>query len=90
MPRLVTVAAAFVPAKVSGHVGVPLATFEGSIRVGQEKAVIAEEISLIFAYADAVNAPVPINPATSPNGSVTGAAETPAAPVPPLRVAINA
>ena len=78
------------PAKVSGHVGVPLATFEGSIRVGQEKAVIAEEISLIFAYADAVNAPVPINPATSPNGSVTGAAETPAAPVPPLRVAINA
>lgn len=38
----------------------PLATFEGSIRVGQEKAVIAEEISLLFGYADAVNAPVPI------------------------------
>ncbi len=39
----------------------PLATFEGSIRVGQEKAVIVEEISLLFGYMDAVNAPVPIS-----------------------------
>ena len=31
----------------------PLATFEGSIRVGQEKAAVAEEITLTFAYADA-------------------------------------
>ncbi|MBT5901216.1 MAG: hypothetical protein HOH58_03810, partial [Opitutaceae bacterium] len=29
----------------------PLATFEGSIRVGQEKAAMAEEITLTFAYA---------------------------------------
>jgi hypothetical protein len=28
----------------------PLATFEGSIRVGQEKAVIAEEITLTFGF----------------------------------------
>ncbi len=30
----------------------PLATFEGSIRVGQEKAAIAEEITLTFGYAE--------------------------------------
>jgi acyl carrier protein len=30
----------------------PLATFEGSIRVGQEKAAVAEEITLTFAYAE--------------------------------------
>jgi len=30
----------------------PLATFEGSIRVGQEKAVIAEEITLTFGLVD--------------------------------------
>jgi 3-hydroxyacyl-[acyl-carrier-protein] dehydratase len=36
----------------------PLATFEGAIRVGQEKAVIAEEITLTFGYADAAVAPV--------------------------------
>lgn len=36
----------------------PLATFEGSIRVGQEKAVIAEEITLTFGFVDAVTAPV--------------------------------
>jgi acyl carrier protein len=29
----------------------PLATFEGSIRVGQEKAALAEEITLTFGYA---------------------------------------
>lgn len=66
----------------------PLATFEGAIRVGQEKAVIAEEISLIFAYTEAVNQPVPINGVAHDNGvnGVSGpAAETPT----PLRVAIN-
>src|ERR1043165_6598999 len=38
----------------------PLATFEGTIRVGQEKAVIAEEIPLAFGFVDAANAPVRI------------------------------
>jgi 3-hydroxyacyl-[acyl-carrier-protein] dehydratase len=37
----------------------PLATFEGQIRVGQEKAAIAEEITLTFGFADAVAQPVP-------------------------------
>ncbi|WP_068770971.1 phosphopantetheine-binding protein [Termitidicoccus mucosus] len=31
----------------------PLATFEGQIRVGQEKAVVVEEITLTFGYAGA-------------------------------------
>ena len=35
----------------------PLATFEGSIRVGQEKAAIVEEITLTFGYAEAVATP---------------------------------
>ena len=39
----------------------PLATFEGQIRVGQEKAAIAEEITLTFGFAEAI---VPV-PATS-------------------------
>src|SRR6478672_10708953 len=51
----------------------PLATFEGAIRVGQEKAVIAEEITLTFGFVDAANAPVPINGAAHPEG-VSGAA----------------
>lgn len=72
----------------------PLATFEGSIRVGQEKAVIAEEISLLFAYTDAVNAPVPI---TNVGQSEVSAAKAPETPAPaaaegtePLRAAANA
>jgi 3-hydroxyacyl-[acyl-carrier-protein] dehydratase len=46
----------------------PLATFEGSIRVGQEKAAIAEEITLTFGLVDAPSAPTPMGsaaPATS-------------------------
>jgi len=35
------------------RIKMPLATFEGSIRVGQEKAAIAEEITLTFGFADA-------------------------------------
>jgi 3-hydroxyacyl-[acyl-carrier-protein] dehydratase len=35
----------------------PLATFEGAIRVGQEKAVIAEEITLTFGIVDAAVEP---------------------------------
>ncbi len=60
----------------------PLATFEGSIRVGQEKAVIAEEITLTFGYADLAAAPVAEAGAQS--------AEIPASVPAPLRVAINA
>lgn len=37
----------------------PLATFEGSIRVGQEKAAMVEEITLTFAFTDAAVAVVP-------------------------------
>lgn len=65
----------------------PLATFEGSIRVGPEKAVIAEEITLTYAFVDAVNAPVPIN------GNINPAAgdDAKVAPAPtPLRAAMNA
>jgi 3-hydroxyacyl-[acyl-carrier-protein] dehydratase len=36
----------------------PLATFEGQIRVGQEKAAIAEEITLTFGFAEEVAQPV--------------------------------
>ncbi len=58
----------------------PLATFEGSIRVGQEKAVVAEEITLIYGYIElpqaqpaaaetanggAVNEPIPFKPAVN-------------------------
>jgi 3-hydroxyacyl-[acyl-carrier-protein] dehydratase len=67
----------------------PLATFEGAIRVGTEKAVIAEEITLTFGFVDAVNAPVPINGVghSGANGVEVPAA---AAATPPLRVAVNA
>jgi 3-hydroxyacyl-[acyl-carrier-protein] dehydratase len=43
----------------------PLATFEGSIRVGQEKAVLVEEITLTFGLVDVVvpAAPAPVPPA---------------------------
>lgn len=70
----------------------PLATFEGSIRVGQEKAVIVEEISLLFGYADATNAPVPISavgqsePIATPDTPAAAAAVA----TEPLRAAANA
>lgn len=67
----------------------PLSTFEGSIRVGQEKAVIAEEITLTFGLVDAVNPPVPINPATVAGGTSV-AVDPAAAPATPLKVAANA
>jgi 3-hydroxyacyl-[acyl-carrier-protein] dehydratase len=55
----------------------PLATFEGQIRVGQEKAAIAEEITLTFGFADAVAQPVPqVEPAAAletPNKAVVNA-----------------
>jgi 3-hydroxyacyl-[acyl-carrier-protein] dehydratase len=56
--------------------------------VGQEKAVIAEEITLTFGFVEAADAPVPINGVghadnVNVNGSVS-------APPTPLRAAINA
>jgi len=62
----------------------PLATFEGAIRVGQEKAVIAEDITLTFAYVESVVAPAVVNGAAQPLSESENGAN------PPLRVAINA
>jgi 3-hydroxyacyl-[acyl-carrier-protein] dehydratase len=56
----------------------PLATFEGQIRVGQEKAAIAEEITLTFGFAEEVAVPVPQTPPVAA-----------AAPV-PSQAAVNA
>jgi 3-hydroxyacyl-[acyl-carrier-protein] dehydratase len=61
----------------------PLATFEGSIRVGQEKAVIAEEITLTFGYATAVAQPSPVN---VPQEAARAQSVSPT----PLAAAINA
>jgi 3-hydroxyacyl-[acyl-carrier-protein] dehydratase len=61
----------------------PLATFEGSIRVGADKAVIAEEITLTFGFVDIVEAPAPVAAAAAP----ATPEPTPAAP---LRAAVNA
>jgi 3-hydroxyacyl-[acyl-carrier-protein] dehydratase len=47
----------------------PLATFEGQIRVGQEKAVVVEEITLAFGYAGA-----PAAAGASPAENTTAAA----------------
>lgn len=60
----------------------PLATFEGSIRVGQEKAVIAEEITLTFGTKDFVAEPVAPAPTAVPapvleQAAVSATAETP-------------
>jgi acyl carrier protein len=64
----------------------PLATFEGSIRVGQEKAAMAEEITLTFAYADVTATPVP-----APAGAgVAPAPRDESIPPAPLAAAINA
>jgi 3-hydroxyacyl-[acyl-carrier-protein] dehydratase len=61
----------------------PLATFEGAIRVGQEKAVIAEDITLTFAYVESAVVPAVISAAQPASESENSAN-------PPLRVAINA
>jgi len=64
----------------------PLATFEGTIRVGQEKAVIAEEITLTFGFSEVVVPPAPVNGAAHEAG-VNGSA----APVAkPLHIAASA
>lgn len=54
----------------------PLATFEGQIRVGQEKAAIAEEITLTFAFAESV-APAE-QPAPAAEPATVAASEQPA------------
>jgi len=64
----------------------PFAWFEGSIRVGQEKAVMVEEITLTFGFVDAANQPVPINGADHA-GSVNGVDAS--VVTPPMRVAIG-
>ena len=62
----------------------PLATFEGAIRVGQEKAVIAEEITLTFGYVDVVAHP-------APNGiDQADPKEIQKAPPAPLHAAVSA
>ena len=66
----------------------PLATFEGSIRVGQEKAVIAEEITLTYGFVEAANAPVAINGATHAEATPEQTASLPSPT--PLRAALNA
>jgi 3-hydroxyacyl-[acyl-carrier-protein] dehydratase len=55
------------------------------IRVGQEKAAIAEEITLTFGYAEAVMPP-PVAEVVAQKDAKSPAS----APVVPLRVAINA
>jgi 3-hydroxyacyl-[acyl-carrier-protein] dehydratase len=55
----------------------PLATFEGTIRVGQEKAVIAEAITLTYAFEDA------------PALQAPAAAEGAKPDASPMKVAIN-
>jgi 3-hydroxyacyl-[acyl-carrier-protein] dehydratase len=61
----------------------PLATFEGAIRVGQEKAVIAEEITMTFGFVE-----VAIPPAVAAEGKA--ADPEPPAPPSPLHAALNA
>ena len=65
----------------------PLATFEGAIRVGQEKAAIAEEITLTFGYSDAV---VDAAPKATAASSVSAPVESPTPPPPPLEAALGA
>lgn len=60
----------------------PLATFEGAIRVGQEKAVIAEEITLTYGFVEAA--------AVTPGATAINGAEAPSDAPAPLRAAINA
>jgi len=66
------------------RVKMPLATFEGSIRVGQEKAVMVEEITLTFGFMDAIAAPVPVAQAVA---SIP--VEAPSATAEPLAAAMG-
>jgi 3-hydroxyacyl-[acyl-carrier-protein] dehydratase len=62
----------------------PLATFSGAIRVGQEKAAIAEEITMTFGYVEAATPPQPA-PVAVTGGPPAAGEEFPA----PLRPAVN-
>jgi 3-hydroxyacyl-[acyl-carrier-protein] dehydratase len=62
----------------------PLATFEGAVRVGQEKAVIVEEVTLTFGFVEAAAVPAPAAGTVAPAESVV--TEAPAA----MDSAINA
>jgi 3-hydroxyacyl-[acyl-carrier-protein] dehydratase len=64
----------------------PLATFEGSIRVGSEKAAVAEEITLTFGLSDV--ATIPETATTVPANSIEKPRAAPVAP--PLAAAVNA
>lgn len=55
----------------------PLATFEGSIRVGQDKAVMAEEITLTFGFKDVPEQSVPVNGAVQFSQAVGSEAAQP-------------
>jgi acyl carrier protein len=66
----------------------PLATFEGAIRVGQEKAAIAEEITLTFGYADAVIKPDGVGASGNQPAAATLGGDP--ANSPPLRAAMGA
>lgn len=66
----------------------PLATFEGIIRVGQDKAAVAEEITLTFAYVDSagkLDAVAPRAVTTGGSSVAKGSDDSP-----PLAVAVNA
>jgi len=52
------------------RVKAPLAVFEGSIRVGQEKAVVAEEITLTFGLVDAAASVSAAKPEAEPASQV--------------------
>jgi 3-hydroxyacyl-[acyl-carrier-protein] dehydratase len=65
----------------------PLAVYTGSIRVGQEKAISAEEITLTFGIVDAPPAPEPVpSPAAEPISAPAPVAATAAPSVPSTAV----
>ncbi|HZP60068.1 MAG TPA: phosphopantetheine-binding protein [Opitutaceae bacterium] len=66
----------------------PLATFEGQIRVGQEKAVFAEEITLTYGLRDSAVEPAPETAATAPKASLPAAPAASSAT--PARAAVSA
>ena len=66
----------------------PLATFEGSIRVGQEKAAMAEEITLTFAYAKAKVVPPVTGQSHAPKPGAAGNSDADDSR-PPLAAVVN-
>jgi acyl carrier protein len=66
----------------------PFASFEGSIRVGQEKAAVVEELTLAFAYAEAAAQPAPVADVSASVTPVLKPSTETAAP--PLAAAVRA